>query len=507
MLFYKGAQFPPEDAIPRLAKQKAMRKLFQGKQYEVYDRASLLLKDTPHAHQLNQLYVAVNLADILVTKPADLLVGEPPQYDSGLPDDSDEQKALNSYVEENDINQLIHESAVGNGYRGDAWVKVRYGYRQDLSEVRNVLSPESFAELLASYEMEPIIEHVNALNVFPEVANGNVKQFKAVNIASVEWVMTRKEEKPFLNVERHIPGFIMYERFALTPLEVDNSEGFPIETFRIGDKVSTGREDDIVATNIPHMPVFHVPYKSVDDDWQGVGGLEKIAGVIYAIEDRLAQIDYILWKHSDPTAYGPDLDMNQAGGVQFSGKYIPVTKEDVTPGYMVWSAQLEAAFKQLDLLLGIVYQMSETPQWLFGTTTAEDKGGSGTSHTDGVAIKARFMPIISKVSRIRTHYDKAIRDALWTCMLFDIEFGDLKVKEAVYPKIHWQDGLPKNDKELAEIMSIRSGGKATIDVHSAIKKLDDVNDIEARKVVTQIDSDEVRVNGFVDSTVFNEDES
>jgi hypothetical protein len=505
MLFQPGGQFPPQDSIERLAKQKRLRKLFRGKQFEVYDRATNLLKDSPHSQQLQKLYIAVNLSDILVTKPADLLIGEAPQYDSGLPDNSAEQKAINSYTEENDINQLIHESAVGNGYRGDAWIKVRYGFRQDYSELKNVLSEEAFAEYMADVNMEPIIEHVNALNVFPEVAGGNVKKFKAINIASVEWVVTDKNEKPFLNVERHVPGFIIYERFSLFSREVDNSEGFPIETFYIGDKVSTGREEDIVATNLPHMPVFHIPYKAVDDDWQGVGTLEKIEGVIYAIEDRVAQIDYILWKHSDPTAYGPDLDMTQAGGVQFSGKYIPVTKDDVTPGYMVWQAQLEAAFKELDLLLGIVYQMSETPQWLFGTTTAEDKGGSGTSHTDGVAIKARFMPIISKVSRIRTHYDKAIRDALWTCMLFDIEFGDLKVKEAVYPKIHWQDGLPKNDKELAEIMSIRSGGKATIDVQSAIKKLDEVNDVEAKKVMNAIDEDEIRVNGFVDSTIFNEE--
>jgi hypothetical protein len=355
---------------------------------------------------------------------------------------------------------------------------------------------------LPDVDMEPIIEHVNALSVFPEESRGNVKRFKAVNIATVEWVETRKSEKAFLNVERHVPGYIIYEKYALTPTEVQTVLEIPIETFLIGDKVSTGRDEDIVATGLPHLPVFHIPYKALDDEWQGVGGLEKLESVFAAINDRLVQIDYILWKHADPTAYGPELDGSDQ--VRFGGKYIPVSREDVTPGYMVWQAQLDAAFKELDLLLGIVYQMSETPQWLFGTTTAEDKGGSGTSHTDGVAIKARFMPILSKVKRIRTHFDKAIRDALWTCMLFDKEFGDFK-GEPIYPKVHWKDGIPRDEKELAEIMAIRTGGKSTIDVQSAIKKLDEVDDEKARKVISEIDSDETRVNGFVDSTVFNEE--
>ncbi len=224
-LFQPGEQYPPVNHVERISKYKRMKKLFDGKQIEIYERATEILKDSPQAPQLKKLYIAVNLADILTTKPADLLVGETPIYESGQPDDTDEQKALNSLVEENDLNRLIHESAIGSGVRGDAWVKVRYGYRQDFSEVANVLSPEAFAEFIEDKQMEPIIEHVNAANVFPEVSRGNSKQFKAVNIASVEYVVSKSEEVPFLNVERHIPGFIIYKRFRLHENGVENSYG------------------------------------------------------------------------------------------------------------------------------------------------------------------------------------------------------------------------------------------------------------------------------------------
>ena len=495
-LFEVGAQFPPEGDIERLSKYERMRKLFEGKHAEVYERATEILKDSPHAPQLEKLYIAVNLADILATKPADLLVGDPPNYESGFDDESAEQKALNRYVANNRLNRLIHESVIANGYRGDAWLKVRFDYRSDFSEVK-ALGLE-----VPDAEMEPIIEHVDASSVFPETSDGNIKRYKAINIARVEWVEANRRTVPFLNVERHIPGYIIYQRFKLTPKDVVTEYGVPIQTFIIEEKVATGRENDIVATGLSHMPVFHIPYKSVDDQWNGIGGLEKIESILAAINDRLVQIDYILWKHSDPTAYGPDLEGVSNNAVQFGGKYIPVTKDDVVPGYMTWNAQLEAAFKQLDLLISAAFIMSETPQWIFGTILAGDqRGGTGTSHTDSTAIKSRFMPILSKVRRIRVQYDRALRDALWTCYLFDRNFGNYR-GEAVYPKIEWKDGIPRNEKEEAEIANIRTGGKPTLDQQSAIKWLDGVDDQQANEILRRIDEDYNRELGTVDASVF-----
>jgi hypothetical protein len=211
----------------------------------------------------------------------------------------------------------------------------------------------------------------------------------------------------------------------------------------------------------------------------------------------------VLWKNSDPTAYGPDLDGAGDGQVRLGGAYIPVTKEDVTPGYMDFSGQLTAAFKELEVLLNLVFQLSETPQWLFGTVLGDNSSGGGTSHTDSAAIKARFMPIISKVRRIRTHYDKAIRDALWMCQILDNEHGTYDF-EPVYPTINWSDGIPKNFKEEAEIMAIRTGNKPTIDVQSAIKRQDAVDDEKARETISRIEQDEKTMNGFVDASIFNE---
>ncbi|MCY9546790.1 portal protein [Lysinibacillus xylanilyticus] len=494
--FKPGEQFPPANAIERIAKYRRMKKLYDGKQAEIYERATSLLRDTPHAPQLEKLYIAVNIADPIITKVPDLLVGEPPIFDSGLADDSPQQTAINSYVEENDLVKLIHESALANGYRGDSWFKVRYDYRQDYS----VLT-EMGLELPIDAEMEPIIEHVAADCVFPQTSAGNVKSFKSVVIASVEWVVTAKEDIPFLNVERHLPGYIINERYKLQSYEggIDTSYGYPVQLFKIVEKVG---ETTTTETGVPHLLVHHIPYKSTDDQWEGKGTLEALESILIAINDRLVQLDYILWKHSDPTAYGPEL--GTTGSARLTGAYIPLTAEDKTPGYMTWDGQLNSAFKELETLIGMAFQIAETPQWLFGTVLGDQNaGGTGTSHTDGAAIKARFMPILTKVARIRTHYDRALRDALYNCQLLDIAHGEANF-EAVYPTIQWQDGLPHSEKEQAEIMAIRTGNKPTIDVATAIKRLDSLDDLQAAQIIERIKADTEREVGTVDASIFND---
>lgn len=514
-LFVKGAQYPPPCSLERVAKYKRARAIFDGRHYEVYERASELLRDTPAAAQLAKLYIAVNLMDVLISKPADLMIGDPPSFESGNPDDSAEQQALNRIVEENDVVQLVQEAVTGAGIRGDAWFKTYYAVRQDFSALTEAGLPVPDAK------PEPIIEAVDGSYVFPEIAKGSRKKFTAVNVAWVEWVpepctvmerlITRQTTQPvpYLNVERHLPGYIIYERYKLISTGVNTEYGVPIPMFTLDEAVPTGRDEDIVETGVDRPLIFHVPYKTVDDTWQGIGGIEKLESVLAAINDRLVQIDYILWKHSDPIAYGPEIDDDGNGAARWGGKYITVEKTDVVPGYMTWESQLESAFKELDTLLSLVFIQSETPQWLFGTTmTGADKGGTGTSHTDGVAIKARFMPILSKVKRIRVNVDRALRDALWTAMRLEVfaneGVADFEPYDPVYPKINWRDGIPKNEKEEAEIYSIRTGAKPTLDVKSAIKRMDAVDDIQADEVITRMSEDEARVAGTVDGSVFNE---
>ena len=503
-IFYEGAQYPPADSIERLAKYKRMKKLFDAKPKDIYARATEILKDRPQSAQLESLYIAVNLADIIATKPADMLIGDMPTIESGFDDASEEQERLNEYVENNRLQQLIHESAIGAGYRGDAWLKVRYGYREDYSELLAL-----GMEIPEGAKLEPIIEHANANTTFPEMATGDDKNFKAVNLTRIESIPNEEVDeesgevvirsRKILHVERHVPGAIEYASYHLHDAGFNADYGELVPLYVIGEQF----DYDVESTGLTTIPVYHIPYKSIDRTWEGIGGLEKVERIFYAINDRLTQIDYILWKHSDPNAYGPPIEARDSITTQFGGMYYEIEEGDVKPGYMTWDAQLDAAFKELDMLISLVFMNAETPQWVFGTVLAGDsKGGTGTSHTDGAAIKSRFMPILSKVARIRTRYDVVLREALQTCYQYDYNAKEY-LGAVVKPKINWKDGLPKNEKEEAEIMAIRTGSAPTIDQHTAIKRLDEVDDGKATEILRRIGEDDERNNGIDDLDFFN----
>ncbi|WP_431819257.1 phage portal protein (plasmid) [Bacillus thuringiensis] len=479
-LFEEGKMFPPTDDMERLAKYERGMKLYEGKFKDLPQRAQELLKDTPHVKRLQSLYLAVNLTDIIIHKPADLMFSEDPSFESGLDAESTEQLRLSAIVEENDMSALGQELVVGAGIRGDAFIKTYFSYREDFSELPYI--PKGV-------KMESIIESQDPSTVFPELARGSKKKFKAINIAQIEWTTNIKgEEEPFLNVERHLAGFIQYRRFRLNPSPVIVTKyRVTQKQYEILEEVATGREHDIVETGVPMNLIRHIPYKATDTHWNGISSTEKIETLIYAINDRLTQIDYILLKHSDPTAYGPDLQQVE---MTWGGRYIPTRKDEVEPSYMTWDGKLADAFKQLETLINLVFQVSETPQWLFGTTIG-NAGGTGTSHTDGSAIKARFMPILSKVKRIRTNLDRGFRDSLYISQLLENSANESGFDHytAVYPKIRWRDGLPANEKELAEVMQIRTGGRPTIDVRTAIKHMDGLDDAQAEAIIDAMEKD------------------
>lgn len=499
----EGEQFPPQRDVPRLLKYARMERIYDGDVKGIYNRATALMQGTPHVKQLEKLYIAVNLIDVLTTKPADLLVGEGITVESKHDDESPEQRALNRIVRENETNALIYESVIGAGIRGDAWLKTYYANRDDASEIRalGLDVPEGLME------PEPVIEAVSAQLVFPELAKGSRKKFKAVNIASVEYVTVGDEVIPYLNVERHLPGWIVYERYKLRENGVASDDGVNLPLYVVEAQVPTGREEDAVYTGVAEILVKHIPYKAKDSGWQGVGNIEKIESVLRAINDRCVQIDYILWKHSDPHMYGPDITDEDGAQKLGGGIYVPVTPEDTTPGYLTWNSQLEGAFKQLDYLLSIVFQMTETPQWLFGTTITQDKGGTGTSHSDGRAIQMRLLPILSKVNRIKIYAEKAFQDVLYAVQCLELYANEgvdgFEWYEPQRPKIVWNSPIPRDMKEEAEIASLRTGGKPTLDVHSAIKRLDGFDDEEAVKVIDRIGEDDQRSDGFVDASIFN----
>ena len=505
--FAKGTQFPHPNDIGRIAEYMYNEQVFDGKHGETYDRIASLLRETgnPQQSQLEKLYIAINLAQILCLKPADLMFGEPPIYSTDKPDADPAQVGLQRVVLENDLTTTGHSFVTALGYRGDGWLRVRLDQRHDTSGITDLgLTPPP-------QTLEPIIESIHPANVFPDVSEtGGKKKFKAINVCWVEVLPQDKwfkaKETYVLHVEQHLPGYIVYRDFKLEAPGVEKADnGILINTYYIGDEIPL--ENSIIPTGVSDFLIKHVPYVARDDDWQGSSLISQINPLLATINDTVTQISYVLAKHADPNMYGPDLGGDK---VALGGKYIEVGKEDVAPAYMTWNAHLDLNFKLIDKLLAMVFQMAEIPQWVFGTTITQDGGGTGTSHTDSSAIKARFFPLLSKVNRIKNNVDTALRDTLYNAQILEqLQANAIGIVqyEVPYPTILWRDGLPRDEKYDAEVAGLRTGGKPTLDQLGAIKYLDGVNDEQAQKIIDAIGGDDERINGTVDASIFNTPEA
>ncbi|NLL02627.1 MAG: phage portal protein, partial [Mollicutes bacterium] len=191
--------------------------------------------------------------------------------------------------------------------------------------------------------------------------------------------------------------------------------------------------------------------------------------IIQELEVRLAQISRILDKHPDPNMYGPEtaLEQNPHTGewsIKGGGKFFTVGQEEKPPGYVTWDGQLDAAFKQIDLLLEQLYILSETSPAAFGQL----KPGLAES---GSALRRLMMAPLAKTNRIRLRFDPALKRVLKLTSELEAAQGMANAVKLEEVHIDWQDGLPDDDTEITQIEAIRYNAGLT-SLESALRRLD-----------------------------------
>ena len=152
-------------------------------------------------------------------------------------------------------------------------------------------------------------------------------------------------------------------------------------------------------------------------------------------------------------------------------------------GYLTWDAQLSANFTMIDKLIDQLYTQSEMGAAIFGDVA--NKSGSIPS---GTALRRMMISPLAKVSRIREKLDPALKKAFALAAKLDgVKIDDVSIT--------WQDGLPDDPKESAEIMQIRTGNKATISQYSAIQQLDGRTDADIDAELELIRQDDEITSG------------
>lgn len=479
-----GEYFPPVEHEERITRYKENKKLFKGNHWDVFRQYN----NTLTREQKNMLYTSINFPSLIAKKSADFLFGENASFSAGKGDNSKEQERLDAWVEENDVSILNYESALSNSYRGDSFYKVRYG------QAEGGKMPKEFDP----YRV--IIEQQNAEYVFPESSIGNANKLEAYHIA-IPYQPDGSKEVWNLFVESHYAGSIHYATYEMKPLNY-NVDG-EVTSFKITGEFEA--DNRIVETGVPMPLVIHVPNYATDDSWEGIDDITELRPIMDEINNRLSQIASILDKHSDPAISVPtgslqeDADGNPTFRVGLDKVFETMGKDDVKPEYITWDGKLSDAFMELDKLVQYLLTIAEIPEVAIGM------GDSGTSGSSGLAIKWRMNSLLAKVNRKRQYYNKGLKHVFMVAQMLEKAVG--KADYGFFtPLINFRDGLPKDEMEMANIVSTRTGGAVTMSQKRALMYLDDMTEEQAEAELERIkEEEEANAPQFADPSIFNEE--
>ncbi len=465
----RGTQFPPASEEPRMLRYARNRQLWKGQHSEVLGDFYKILREDKKA----LFEVVVNWHKRLSLLWADLMLSESPRFLDGEdanqaaggeeldspakaakpsdPPDATEamtppeppQKDPAAIERQQHIDRLV-------GKDDNAYVNTLYKLSLDRSRYGDALLKITLGEEGAQFWAQP--PHY----WFPIVDPNNLAVFTSHVLA---WTFKQGKDT-FLRVEIHEKGLIQHRVYQL-------------EGNFIGEELPIGNFDPRVPTGIEYTKIddfLVVPFPGLvpSDEIFGEDDYNDINSLVQALEQRASQINKILDKHSDPSMYGPSdqLETDEDGNTVFraADRYFEVDPGDDPPGYVVWEAQLEYAFKEMETILHQLYIISETSPAAFGQIE------SGLAES-GSALRRLMLAPLAKVARITMTFDPSAKRAIKIAAELERAHGH-DTPEIPSVNIQWQDGLPADPKEQAEVEQIRTGNKPTTSVTSAIRRID-----------------------------------
>jgi hypothetical protein len=443
----KGEKWPPISESDRLNMYSSNRALFEGGHMEVYaEDLKRIERVIGNFESAVSFPIVLNFQKVMSLKIADLLLGEAPVITCGE-SESKEQLRVNDISDRSELLNTSYQVAIDVSRYGDGIFLIR---EKDGKGIIDLTQPPIWFPIVNERNIKEVLYHILA------------------------WT-SAKGDDTFLTVQIHSKGSYEERLYKLDSMNIDKL-------------ISS----NITKTGLSDFAIIPVSNVITSDRVTGLDDYTDIDSIIAELMVRIGQISKILDKHASPSMSGPQSSLEQDPRTKEwrlkAGNYFPRdTKEDPDVAYITWDGQLTAAFTQVEKLINILYTISEMGSAIFGDMSSVS--GQGIS---GFALKRLMMSPLAKVNRIRMRFDPALKKAIKLCSQINgLNLTDKKIE------IQWEDGLPADDKETAEIMQMRTGNKATISVLSAIKVLDNKSDAAAQMELESILDDEMAVSPMI----------
>lgn len=350
-----------------------------------------------------------NLASLISKVSADFLFGEPVLIKA----EDTEREAIEEIFVDSLLQDLLWETALSSSYYGDGYLKGR------LEDGKGII--------------DPVDPSMVTIETHPDNSR-KVERFV------IQWKRAINGQD-YLRREIREFGVIKQELWMLDgdqlARQVDLKMAFPN-----GDAPPEEQKTGIDGFLMVHIPNF----KSSPLNLYGRSDYAELETLFDEINNRVTRDGHILDKHSDPKLAIPPGVLDKEGKVRRQNlQMFEVGAHQagiMKPEYITWNGNLSDSNTHFDRLLKLVFLVSETSPDVFGM----NEGGTAES---GRALRLRLMRTIAKIQRKKRYFNRALETILK-------ETAQLAGKKVENLSLEFQDGLPTDFREEAEIREIES---------------------------------------------------
>lgn len=459
-----GEPWPPDDpdTQKRLDLYRKNSQLFDSEAEKVYGRWVQVLRTN-----LEETHYVLNFHRRLSWHWANLVMGEAPEYKAGEPD-SEEQRALDALVEENELNAVGQEVLVDRSRYGDGLFRLRVEEGRPVIEGQ---SPEYWFPVVSESNVRRVTHHIIAYKIGRDEDTTTAERLVNPD------VLQRRVR--YLRAEIHTAGQVEHRLYRLN--SDDRIEGRVRDTRGVlasfpGQADDEGVADGIERTGLSVPLIFHASGERTTDRLHGYDDYTPIDSSMEYLMWLAAQRQAILHKHSDPSMFGPPIqNVTTETGQELhrsGSRYYEINDDDtVKPGYVTWDGQLTASFRQTEELWKDVYTESHTSPASFN----HSETGQATSGTE---LKLRLRSDLSKAAQIAERFFPVLKKAIKAA-------GELGAGNFTELTITPNDGLPADEMEAAQITALDTGSGVTSKKAAMVRRFG-YTDEQAEEELAQI---------------------
>lgn len=454
----KLQKFPSEDSVLRLRQYSTFERLLEGNHYSAY-LGELGDKFSDKYRYLR--YLQCNFAGLLSKVIADVLFGEKVMIESKDKND-DEQEFISELIYQNKLDTQLYESALFNSARGDAVFRIRV----DDDQIK--------------------IDDINPAMYFPEVSENFRDDPQKKVLAWKNVIGEGKNETTYLIKEIHTPGLIEMEIYEMKGK--DNQEISRKVAVKEYNELAGTDHEEKVDTGIEEIPIVHIPNFRINNQYFGVSDYHDLQSLFFALNNRMTSIDNILDKHSDPILAVPEGVLDEKGEVKKEALgMFEVREGEGKPEYIVWNANLDIAFQQIDELIKMIFLMGEISPDVVGIDSKTRSGAES-----GRALKMRMLRTLAKKNRKALYYELALQKVVEIASMFakkGHKVGDIGYKgDPIIPNITFADGIVDDKVEEIQNETLKYESELT-SRRRAIMVLEDMDGEEADALIKEINKE------------------